>query len=88
MTVNKIQDVFGILVATTATGYEIYKAAATHMDQLEIKNGLTGTQKKAVVLDFLKGTIAEVANNWVYWFGLLSKFIDGVKTLYNVATAR
>ena len=54
------------------------------MDAMEIESGLSGIAKKGIVLDYIHKTIKEVATNWSYWFNLLSKFIDSIKTIYNI----
>lgn len=77
----KMVNLVETIVPAAHSTYSIYRAVADHMDQLEIESGLTGAQKKAVVLDFVKH---ELVDNWVYWFGLISKFIDSIKTIYNI----
>ena len=51
---------------------------------MEIESGLSGIAKKGIVLDFIHKTIDEVSNNWEFWFNAISKFIDSIKTIYNI----
>ncbi|MEG1234862.1 MAG: hypothetical protein RSE18_13620, partial [Acinetobacter sp.] len=80
----KIESLAINVIDVAKTGYDIYVAVAKHMDAMEIESGLSGIAKKGIVLDYIHKTIKEVATNWSYWFGLLSKFIDSIKTIYNI----
>lgn len=53
------------------------------MDSIEIEDK-PGMSKRAWVLAFIKGTYKEVADNWEYWSELLIKFINSIKTIYNL----
>lgn len=80
----KIQELTFSVIGAARDFFYIYDAVAKHMDAMEIESGLSGIAKKGIVLDYIHKTIKEVATNWSYWFNLLSKFIDSIKTIYNI----
>ena len=84
---TKIIDVAKTAIQAVTVGYEIYMAVAKHMDAVQVDNGLSGIEKKNLVIDFIHKTFDEVANNWTFWFTAISKFIDSIKTIYNIVKA-
>ena len=81
----KIEQVAENAITGIQAGYEIYKATAAAMDSIEEDANMSGKSKLDWVLAYIKGTFEEVAENWVYWSELLIKFINSIKTLYNLA---
>lgn len=84
---SKIRNIVETVIDTAKQGYDIYVAIAKHMDAMEIESGLSGTEKKRIVMDFIYKTVKEVSENWTYWFNAMSKFIDSIKTIYNIVKA-
>lgn len=80
----KIQELTLNVIGAVKEFFYIYDAVAAHMDAMEIESGLSGIAKKGIVLDFIHKTIDEVSNNWEFWFNAISKFIDSIKTIYNI----
>ncbi|WNA15524.1 hypothetical protein [Acinetobacter phage HFM1] len=66
-----------------SVGREIYEAAANAMDSIEAKGGLDGASKKEWVLAYVKGIVFELGEHWDEWIGLVSEFIDKIKSAYN-----
>ncbi len=65
-------------------GRFIYSIAANAMDSVESQNsGLSGVDKKAWVLAFVKSVVLNIADNWDAYAALISDFIDKIKTVYN-----
>lgn len=62
----------------------IYTIATNAMDSVESQNsGLSGADKKAWVLAFVKSVVLNIADNWDAYEALISDFIDKIKTAYN-----
>jgi len=65
-------------------GRHIYSIAANAMDSVEAQNsGLSGADKKAWVLAFVKSIVLNLSENWDFYAELISDFIDRIKTAYN-----
>ena len=65
-------------------GRFIYSIAANAMDSVESKNSeLSGADKKAWVLAFVKSAVFNIVENWDAYEALISDFIDKIKTAYN-----
>ena len=65
-------------------GRFIYSIAANAMDSVESQNSeLSGADKKAWVLAFVKSVVLNIADNWDTYAALISDFIDKIKTAYN-----
>ena len=66
-------------------GRFIYSIAANAMDAVEAlqESKLTGTDKKAWVLAFVKSAVFNIVENWDAYEALISDFIDKIKTAYN-----
>ena len=75
-------------IDTAAVGYEIYLATAKAMDVIQANANLDGKSKRDWVLAYIKGTINEVYTNSSYWSELLIKFINSIKTIYNIVKTR
>ena len=64
-------------------GQHIYSIAANAMDAVEAQNsGLSGADKKAWVLAFVKSIVINLYENWDFYEQLISDFIDKIKTAY------
>ena len=62
----------------------IYTISTNAMDSVESQNsGLSGADKKAWVLAFVKSVVLNIADNWDTYAALISDFIDKIKTAYN-----
>ncbi|MEG2749531.1 MAG: hypothetical protein RR939_08965 [Acinetobacter sp.] len=62
----------------------IYSIAANAMDAVEAQNsGLSGADKKAWVMSFVKSVVFNIIENWDTYEALISDFIDKIKTAYN-----
>ena len=63
----------------------IYSIAANAMDAVEAlqDSELTGADKKAWVLAFVKSVVLNIADNWDTYAALISDFIDKIKAAYN-----
>ena len=66
-------------------GRFIYSIAANAMDAVEAlqDSELTGSEKKAWVLAFVKSAVFNIIENWDAYAALISDFIDKIKTVYN-----
>ena len=66
-------------------GRFIYSIAANAMDAVEAlqDSELTGADKKAWVLAFVKSAVFNIIENWDAYEALISDFIDKIKTVYN-----
>ena len=65
-------------------GQFIYSIAANAMDAVEAQNSkLSGADKKAWVLAFVKSAVFNIVENWDAYEALISDFIDKIKTVYN-----
>ena len=66
-------------------GQFIYSIAANAMDAVESlqSSKLTGADKKAWVLAFVKSAVFNIIENWDAYEALISDFIDKIKTAYN-----
>ena len=66
-------------------GRFIYSIAANAMDAVEAlqDSELTGADKKAWVLAFVKSAVFNIIENWDAYAALISDFIDKIKTVYN-----
>ena len=66
-------------------GRFIYSIAANAMDAVEALqfSKLTGADKKAWVLAFVKSAVFNIVENWNTYETLISDFIDKIKTAYN-----
>ena len=66
-------------------GRFIYSIAANAMDAVEAlqDSELTGAEKKAWVLAFVKSAVFNIVENWDAYEALISDFIDKIKTAYN-----
>ena len=66
-------------------GRFIYSIAANAMDAVEAlqDSELTGSEKKAWVLAFVKSAVFNIIENWDAYEALISDFIDKIKTAYN-----
>ena len=66
-------------------GRFIYSIAANAMDAVEAlqDSELTGSEKKAWVLAFVKSAVFNIVENWDAYEALISDFIDKIKTAYN-----
>lgn len=66
-------------------GRFIYSIAANAMDAVEAlqDSKLTGADKKAWVLAFVKSAVFNIIENWDAYEALISDFIDKIKTAYN-----
>ena len=65
-------------------GQYIYSIATNAMDAVEAQHsGLSGVDKKAWVLAFVKSVVLNIADNWDAYADLISDFIDKIKTAYN-----
>ena len=76
------QTVVGILDAIQSS-QQIYKQTVDFMDSMEIDSGLSGTQKKAAVLDKMREILLGENQDWERWKLALSNFIDEIKTTFN-----
>ena len=62
----------------------IYTIATNAMDSVESQNsGLSGADKKAWVLAFVKSAVFNIVENWDAYEALISDFIDKIKAAYN-----
>jgi len=80
---KKIEQIALNIFDVAQTGYEIYMSTARAMDSLE-SSGMSGKSKLESVLSMIKGMFVEVYENWAYWSELLIKFINSIKTIYNL----
>ena len=66
-------------------GQFIYSIATNAMDAVEAlqESKLTGADKKAWVLAFVKSAVFNIIENWDAYAALISDFIDKIKTVYN-----
>ena len=65
-------------------GCFIYSIAANAMDAVEAQNSkLSGEDKKAWVLAFVKSAVFNIIENWDAYAALISDFIDKIKAAYN-----
>ena len=66
-------------------GRFIYSIAANAMDAVEAlqDSELTGSEKKAWVMAFVKSAVFNIVENWNTYETLISDFIDKIKTAYN-----
>ena len=65
-------------------GQYIYSIAANAMDSVESQNSeLSGADKKAWVLAFVKSAVFNIIENWDAYAALVSDFIDKIKAAYN-----
>ena len=66
-------------------GRFIYSIAANAMDAVEAlqDSELTGADKKAWVMAFVKSAVFNIIENWDAYKALISDFIDKIKTAYN-----
>lgn len=67
------------------SGKEILKFVANAMDAMESLGKLTGAEKKAYVMDKAKELVLAGPLKWAEWFNIISKFIDTIKTMFNLA---
>lgn len=77
-----IQVVESIL-KTIQYGVDFYRQTVDFMDSMEIDSGLSGTQKKAAVMDKMKEILLGENQLWNTWKEKLSDFIDMIKGTYN-----
>lgn len=78
-----IGQAVGSIINSIQYGKEIYDQSVKFMDSMEIKNGLSGTAKKAAVMDKMKEILLGQNEDWERWKLVLSDFIDTIKTTYN-----
>ena len=66
-------------------GQFIYSIAANAMDAVEAlqDSELSGAEKKAWVLAFVKSAVFNIIENWDAYAALISDFIDKIKKVYN-----
>ena len=65
-------------------GRFIYSIAANAMDSVESQNsGLSGADKKAWVLAFVKSFVNDIGDNWERWAQVIITFIDFAKSVFN-----
>ncbi len=81
---TNIAQVAASVISLIRDGQYIYSLAANAMDAVEAQDsGLSGVDKKAWVLDFVKSVVLNIADNWDAYAALISDFIDKIKTAYN-----
>lgn len=76
------QAVVGI-IQNIAKFRNFYEQTVAFMDSMEIESGLTGSQKKAAVLDKMKEILLGNNHKWEDWKANLSAFIDDIIESYN-----
>ena len=65
-------------------GRFIYSIADNAMDAVEAQNsGLSGADKKAWVLAFVKSFVNDIGDNWERWAQVIITFIDFAKSVFN-----
>ena len=65
-------------------GKEILEFVANAMEAL---GKLKGPEKKAYVMDKAKELVLAGPLKWEKWFNIISRFVDTVKTIFNLAKA-
>ena len=81
---TKIAQVAVGVINLIEDGHVIYSIAANAMDAVEAQsNGLSGADKKAWVMSFVKSVVFNIIENWDRYEVLISNFIDSIKTAYN-----
>lgn len=75
------------LVLLASAAKPLYELVLRSMDAVEAvkdeTSSKTGAQKKAWVLDFVKGKAVEFKLDWAVYEASIIKFIDAAKQLYN-----
>ena len=66
-------------------GKEILEFVANAMDAMETLGKLKGPEKKAYVMDKAKELVLAGPLKWEKWFNIISRFIDTIKTIFNLA---
>ncbi len=80
---NQIATVASGVIELIQTGQIIYRIAANAMDAIEQNGNLSGGDKKAWVLSFVKSVVIDLGENWQTYAKLITDFIDKIKTAYN-----
>ena len=84
-----IQEAAQSTITVIKTGEKVASSVldkvAAHMDAVEkLKDGsLSGSQKRAFVIEYAIKEIAEVFANVGFWLPLIMSFIDAAKAAYN-----
>jgi len=86
MTSLTIEQVSKSTLEVAESGGPILSQIAKYMDAAEkLKNStLSGDEKRSWVIEYAKNEIKEVYNNLDYWLPLILRFIDAVKSAFNL----
>lgn len=86
MTSLTIEQVSKSTLEVAESGGPILSQIAGYMDAAEkLKNStLSGDEKRDWVIAYAKKEIKEVFNNLNYWLPLIIRFINAVKTAFNL----
>lgn len=89
MSVLTIEQVAKSTLEVAESGGPILSQIAKYMDAAEkLKNStLSGEEKRGWVIEYAKKEIKEIFNNLDYWIPLIIRFINAVKSAFNVLKA-
>ena len=80
---QQISIVASGVIDLISEGKEVYRLAAKAMDIIEQNKNLSGADKKAWVIAFLKYSVIDIGLNWKDYADVIIVFIDKIKTVYN-----
>ena len=81
---TNIAQVAASVISLIRDGQYIYSIAANTMDAVEAQDsGLSGADKKAWVLAFVKSFVNDIGDNWERWAQVIITFIDFAKSVFN-----
>ena len=83
MNTSKIAAVAGGVISLIETGQHIYEIAAKAMDVIEQNKAMSGSDKKAWALAYIKSRVIDLGENWSVYAAHITKFIDQIKAAYN-----
>lgn len=83
MNQNQIATVASGIISLISTGQEIYRIAASAMDAIEQNKAMSGSDKKAWALAYIKSAVIDLGQNWTVYAARITSFIDQLKAAYN-----
>lgn len=85
-TVNgEISSISNPVIQMYEDGKDILTFVSNAMDAMETLGRLSGSEKKAYVMDKAKELVLAGTLKWEKWLGIISRFVDTIKSMFNLA---